>query len=529
MNNSPGESCAERGANGLGIPGSGLHSETSPQAALALQVVELSKSFPGVRALQDVSLTVRRGEIHALVGENGAGKSTLMRILAGIHQKDSGRILLEGRPIEPSSPAAALALGISTVHQEISLAPNLTVAENVFVHREPARWGFMDWSELHKRTSRLLTSLGVHLSPTARVGSLSLALRQMVEIARAVSFEPKILMLDEPTSALEEHEVEKLLRLLRELAGRGISIIYVTHKLKEVFALADTVTVLRDGQWVATTPRSATTLDEVVRRMVGRELTAFYPPKSPQRGAELLRIEGLSLAGHFQDISFSVHAGEILGLAGLVGAGRSEIAQTIFGYRAKDAGVVRLGGVEVEIESPADAIRRGLAYLPEDRKASGLFPQMSVAANLVAANLAQYTRGGFLSRPSLQAAVTRDVARFQIRTPSAAQRIALLSGGNQQKVLLARWLSIKPRLLMADEPTRGIDVGAKAEIHALLRRLCAEGIGVLVISSELPEILGLCDRVLVLHEGRITGELTAAEATEEAIMRLATGQTAGSG
>ena len=498
------------------------HSSLAP----VLQITGLSKSFPGVQALDDISLTVGRGEIHALIGENGAGKSTLMKVLAGIHAKDAGTILLDGQPISPATPAEALRLGLSTVHQEISLAPNLTVAENIFVRREPTRFHLIRWRELERRTRELLAPFGVPLSPNAPVRTLSLALRQIVEIARAVSFEPKILILDEPTSSLEAHEVERLFKLLRELATRGISILYVTHKLKEVFALADTVTVLRDGKRVATQAVSATTMDEVVRLMVGRELTQMYPPKSAKRGQELLRVEGLQLEGCFHDISFTLYAGEILGLAGLVGAGRSEIAQTIFGYRPKDAGGVWLDGQEATIESPADAIRQGMAYLPEDRKASGLFPQMSVLDNLVAASLPQYSRGGLLSQRALTSVATQRVEQFHIRTPSARQRIALLSGGNQQKVLLARWLETRPRVLIVDEPTRGIDIGAKAEIHALLRRLCDDGIGVLVISSELPEILGLCDRILVLHEGRLAGELFANDASEEAVMRFATGQGA---
>lgn len=523
----------ERGAAGSDKPlpadeKSALPSFRAPPSALRpsalLQITGLSKSFPGVQALDDISLTVGRGEIHALIGENGAGKSTLMKVLAGIHAQDAGTIRLDGRPISPATPAEALRLGISTVHQEISLAPNLTVAENIFVRREPTRFNLIRWRELERRTRELLAPFGVPLSPSTPVRALSLAWRQLVEIARAVSFEPKILMLDEPTSSLEAHEVERLFKLLRELAARGISILYVTHKLKEVFALADTVTVLRDGKRVATQSVSATTIDEVVRLMVGRELNQMYPPKSAQRGQELLRVEGMHLEGCFHDISFTLYAGEILGLAGLVGAGRSEVTQSIFGYRSKDAGYIWLDGREASIETPADAIAQGMAYLPEDRKGSGLFPQMSVLDNLVSAGLPQYSRGGLLSQRALTAATKRRVAQFRIRTPSVAQRIALLSGGNQQKVLLARWLETKPRVLMADEPTRGIDVGAKAEIHALLRQLCDEGIGVLVISSELPEILGLCDRILVMHEGRLAGELSAGEASEEAVMRLATGQ-----
>ncbi|MHB8523710.1 MAG: sugar ABC transporter ATP-binding protein [Limisphaerales bacterium] len=500
--------------------------ESPARTQNALEVTRLSKSFPGVQALDRVSLSLRRAEIHALIGENGAGKSTLMKVLAGIVAKDNGELLLDGQPIAPASPAEALRLGLSTVHQEISLAPNLTVAENIFVGQAPTRLGFIRWRELERRTRELLAPFGVHLAPAAQVCSLNLAMRQIVEIARAVAATPKILMLDEPTSSLEDHEVARLFRVLRSLAAQGIGILYVTHKLNEVFAIADTVTVLRDGKWVATQPVAETSLDEIVRQMVGRELTQLYPPKSSRRGPELLRVEDLRSNGNFEKISFTLRAGEILGLAGLVGAGRSEIAQTLFGYRPKDAGKIWLRGNELEIDSPADAVRHGIAYLPEDRKLSGLFGQMSLEDNLVAANLAKYSRFGLLSSHAIGGTARECVERFRIRTPTVRQRIGLISGGNQQKVLLGRWLDTRPQVLIADEPTRGIDVGAKAEIHALLRRLCDEGIGVIVISSELPEILGLCDRVLVLHEGRLAGELAGDDVSEEAIMRLATGQTA---
>jgi ABC-type sugar transport system ATPase subunit len=488
-----------------------------------LRIEGLSKAFPGVQALADVSLSVRAGEVHALIGENGAGKSTLMKILAGIHPKDAGTILLDGAPIDPTTPRDAQRLGISTVHQELSLARNLTVAENIFVRREPTRLDLIRWRELHRRAAALLHPFAVPISTSAKVGSLSPGLQQIVEIARALSFQPKILILDEPTSSLEEHEAERLFGLLRELAARGIAILYVTHKLKEVFRLADRVTVLRDGRRVGTKPVAETSMDEVVRMMVGRELTQMYPAKCAGRGRELLRVEGLRVAGLFEDISFALHAGEILGMAGLVGAGRSEVAQTLFGYRLRDGGRILLDGQEVTVDSPADAVRHKLAYLPEDRKAAGLFLKMAVLDNIVSANLRGCSRAGFVSRRAATEAAAAWVERFRIRTPSLSQRIGLLSGGNQQKVLLARWLEIKPRVLVADEPTRGIDIGAKAEIHALLRRLADEGIGVILISSELPEVLGMSDRVLVLHEGRLAGELSAAEASEEAVMRLATG------
>ena len=496
---------------------------TTPDGEL-LQIRGLSKAFPGVQALEGVSLAVRRGEVHALIGENGAGKTTLMKVLAGIHRKDAGTILLDGEPVAPHTPAEAQQLGISTVHQELSLAPNLTVAENIFVRREPTRWSFIRWRELHRRARELLAPFAVEIPTRARVGTLSIAMQQVVEIARALSFEPKVLMLDEPTSSLEEHEAGQLFALLRELSARGISILYVTHKLKEVFRIADTVTVLRDGRLVGTKPVAATHMDEIVQMMVGRELTQMYPDKATGRGKELLRVEGLRLDGAFDGISFALYEGEILGMAGLVGAGRSEIAQTIVGARRPDGGRVLIDGEEAAIASPAAAVGSRLAYLPEDRKEAGMFPKMSVAANIAAASLRGYARAGILSRRALRGAARRRVEEFRIHTPSLDQLVALLSGGNQQKTLVARWLETAPRILIADEPTRGIDVGAKAEVHALLRALCTQGIGIVVISSELPEILGMCDRILVLHEGRLAGELSAEEASEEGVMRLATGQ-----
>jgi len=503
-----------------------MSSHDRVRAREVLHIEHLSKAFPGVQALDDVCLSVRKGEIHALIGENGAGKSTLMKTLAGIHQKDRGLILLDGMPIDPRTPAEAQAFGISTVHQELSLAPNLTVAENIFVRREPTAIGFIRWHELHRRAGEFLHSFNVRISPAAQVGTLSIAMQQIVEIARALSFEPKVLILDEPTSTLAEDEVGQLFKILRDLSAKGISIIYITHKLKEVFELAHTVTVLRDGKVVGTKAVGSITMDEVVRMMVGRELKQMYPEKGARKGRELLHIERLRLDGVFEDISFTLYEGEILGMAGLVGAGRSQVSQTIFGYLRKDGGRVLLDGKEVPIDSPGDAVRAGLAYLPEDRKRAGMFLKMTVTDNLVSANLNDYSRVGFLSGRAVTTAARKIVEQFRIRTPSLRQRVSFLSGGNQQKLLIARWLGVKPRVLIADEPTRGIDVGAKAEIHALLRQLCNEGIGIIVISSELPEILGMCDRILVLHEGRIAGELSSENASEEAVMRLATGHAA---
>ncbi len=351
-------------------------------------------------------------------------------------------------------------------------------------------------------------------------------MQQIIEIARALSFESKILLLDEPTSSLEQHEVERLFQVLRELSSRGTSIIYITHKLKEVFRVARRVTVLRDGRHVGTRLVAETSMEQMVRMMVGRDLKVMYPEKGRRRPNELLRVEKVSVKGVLDDVSFVLYEGEILGMAGLVGAGRSELSRAIFGHLPKDAGRILLDGREIRIESPAHALRNGIAYLPEDRKEAGMFPKMSVADNLVCANLAQYSIAGFMKPAAVRTATARMISTFRIRTPSSRMPVSLLSGGNQQKVLIARWLETQPRILIADEPTRAIDIAAKAAIHALLRQLCDQGIGIIIVSSELPELLGMCDRILVFHEGCLAGELSSDTASEEAVMRLATGHAA---
>jgi ribose transport system ATP-binding protein len=502
------------------MPDQSIISE-SQSAILAMRGIE--KSFPGVRALGGVDFTLRRGEVHALVGENGAGKSTLMKILAGVVTKDAGEIVFDGRSINPQNPAEAQALGISLVHQELSLAPNLTVAENIFVRREPRRLGLIKWRELNARAKGLLDEFEVNIAPDTIVNNLSLGARQIVEIAKALSVDAKLLVLDEPTSSLETHEVELLFKLLRQLASRQLGIVYITHKMDEIFRIADRITVLRDGRLVAARERSETSPGEIIRMMVGRELENLYPPKASRVGDAVFELRSLKARGKFEDVNLSVRRGEILGLAGLIGSGRTEAMLAAIGHAPLDAGEVLLCGKPVHIASPGDALQLGIVYSPEDRKDQGLFLSHSVRANIIAANLSECSSNG-LMKPSAEKSLSNSFVRdLAIKTPDLESPISKLSGGNQQKVLLAKWLATKPRVLIVDEPTRGVDVGSKSEIHHLLRNFTEGGGAVIMISSELPEILGMSDRIAVFHEGRVAGGLMGDAVTEEKIMRLATG------
>lgn len=489
-----------------------------------LQIKGLSKSFPGVQALCEVDLEVRRGEIHALVGENGAGKSTLMMILAGIYQPDCGDILLDGHEVRIADARHAQRLGIATVFQEMSLCPNLSVAENIFAHRQPVRfWGFIDNKEMNRRAQELLEPFGVRIDPKALTGNLIIANQQLVEIAKALSLNARLLILDEPTSALSEEETQRLFAVLRRLKERGVTIIFITHRIAEIFQIADRATVLRDGHKVDTVEVKDLTVEKLISMMVGRELTHLYPPKAEKLGEVILRVEHLSRGQAFQDISFEVRRGEILGIAGLVGSGRTEVAHSLFGIDPVDSGEIFMLGQKVKIDSPQVAIRLGMGYVPEDRKSEGLFLKMSVSENVIAAGLSRFSRFGWMDC-GLEACVTTDfVEKLNIRTTSIAQETIALSGGNQQKVLLAKWLALTPQVMIVDEPTRGVDVGAKAEIHALLRQIADHGAGIIMISSDLPEILGMSDRIIVMHEGRVCGRLDGRTATEEKVMACATG------
>ncbi len=496
--------------------------------ALLLEAKGITKQFPGTLALDDMQLALQAGEIHAVIGENGAGKSTLMKILSGVHTADAGQIFMDGRSVAPRNPQEAIALGIAIVHQELSVIPALTVGENIYPGRLPTDWlGMVKYGELFENARRELARLNVAVDPRAEVSTLSVANQQLVEIAKALSMDCKVLILDEPTSALTEHEADILFDLLRRLAADGVGILYISHKLSEIFALSDRITVLRDGRYIGTRETAATTVDEVIRMMVGRELTDMYPDLSAEQGEPLLEVRDLRLPGAARPASFTLYRGEILGFAGLIGSGRSELMRAIFGADAKESGEIWLEGKPVTIRSPQDAIALHLAYLPEDRKAAGLFLDMAIKANMAASSLPQVTANGFVV-PGRETQLARDyIQRLNISTYGPEQEVRRLSGGNQQKTLVAKWLAIKPRILIVDEPTRGIDVGAKREIHHLLRQLAREGVGVIMVSSELPEILGMSDRILVMHEGTIAGELAANEATEERIMTFASGQENG--
>jgi ribose transport system ATP-binding protein len=491
---------------------------------LIVEVRGIYKAFPGVQALSDVHLQVRRGEIHAVVGENGAGKSTLMNILSGVITADGGHILLDGQEVVIANPKQAHELGIHIVHQETSLCPNLSVAENAFVYDIPgARLGLVDRRKLHVDTEELLTMFGIKARPDTLVRDLGVAQQQLVEIAKAFAGKCRVLILDEPTSALAIHEEALLFDRVRRLREQSTSVIYISHKLREVFELADRVTVLRDGRVVGTKTVAETDIPSIVRMMVGRELSQLYPEKGKQRGKPVLQVRNLASGRQVRDVSFDLHEGEILGVAGLVGAGRTEMAMAIFGVAPIDGGEVLVNGKRLDAESPQKTISLGMGLLHEDRREWGLFLQKDVQANIISAHLDEFTRGPFMDRGKEQAEAKRMVDTLAIRTPSLLQKVMNLSGGNQQKVVVGKWLSTRPRILLVDEPTRGIDVGAKAEIHTLLRDLANEGVAILMVSSELPEILGMSDRILVMHEGRTVGTLSAVEASESAIMSLAIG------
>ncbi len=494
-------------------------------ATPTLRATGITKRYPGVVALEDVALEVAPGEVHALIGENGAGKSTMMKILFGVVQPDAGRIEIGGEPVAIPSPPAAQALGISMVHQELNLVPALDVARNVFLGREPSRGpGLIDWPRLYRDAGALLRDLGIRLDPRTSVRRLSTAQKQLVEIARALSWQPRLLILDEPTSSLSQTEIHELFRILRDLRARGTSVLYISHRLEELAEIADRVTVFRDGKLVGTVG-AQTPIPELIRLMVGRGVEQQYPRVRTPAGAEVLRVEGLARGREVRDVSFAVRAGEIVGMAGLVGAGRTETARLIFGADKREAGRILVNGREVAIGSPADAIAAGIALLPEDRKLQGLVLPLSVATNVSLATLDQFSTAGVVNGTRRDEVARRFVKDLRIRTPGIGFRVKNLSGGNQQKVVLAKWLAAEPSVVIFDEPTRGIDVGAKVEVYGFMNQLTARGAAVLLISSELPEVLGMSDRVLVMHEGRLVGDLPAERATPERVIALASGES----
>lgn len=490
--------------------------------AYALEAEGISKFFPGVKALNNVSLRVRPGTVHALMGENGAGKSTLMKCLIGIYRPDHGVIRIKGETVQFQDTLDALRAGISMIHQELNLVPWMTVAENIWLGREPVKFGLVDHRQLNQQTQALLSKLNIRLPADRMVGELSIASQQMVEIAKAVSWNADVVIMDEPTSALTEGEVGHLFTIIRDLRAQGKAIVYISHKMDEIFTITDEVSVFRDGSWVGSDRTDSYTRQSLITQMVGRELTQLFPKFNNAIGEEVLTVRHLSRQDAFEDVSFSVRRGEILGVAGLVGAGRSEVMETLFGMAQADSGEVLIDGVPVIIDSPATAIEKGMAFLTEDRKKSGLFLVLSVLENMSIVNMPEYSsKGGFVSHVQMAQDCMEQIRRLNIKTPTMDQIINNLSGGNQQKVLIARWLLAQPKILILDEPTRGIDVGAKAEIYRLISELANRGVAVIMVSSELPEILGMSDRVMVMHEGRITGILNKEEADQETIMSLA--------
>ncbi|MBK8933604.1 MAG: sugar ABC transporter ATP-binding protein [Chloroflexi bacterium] len=496
-------------------------SETTP----ILRMSGISKSFPGVKALQEVHFEVARGEIHALVGENGAGKSTLMKILTGAYRPDSGQIAWHGRPVTIASPSDSQTLGISMIHQELSLLPYLTVGQNIFLGREPQGRlpGFINWQALYAQAQELLERLSLDVKPRAEARELSIAQQQMVEVAKALSLQADLIAMDEPTSSLTDVETEVLFTMMRALKAQGVAIVFISHRLEEVFEITDRVTVLRDGRHIDTRPTADLTRDKIVELMVGRELGNIYPYHPTEQRDLVLEVSDLCDGRELKNVSFQLHGGEILGIAGLIGAGRTALAETLFGIRPATGGHIKLAGQPSKIRSPKQAIQHGLGFVPEDRKQQGLFLNMAVRENITMSGMGLVTNAGFVDNKKANGLAQKFVEKLDVRTPNLRQNIRNLSGGNQQKVIIARWLTLSPRILILDEPTRGVDVGAKAEIHALMRQLAEQGVGVLMISSELPEVLGVSDRILVMHEGRITGELSRDEATQDQIMVAATG------
>ncbi len=484
----------------------------------------IRKTFPGVIALDGVDFDLRRGEVHVLLGENGAGKSTLMKVLSGAISKDAGQIEIEGRATEIRGPAHGQELGIRIIYQEFNLIPQLSAAENIFLGKEPSWAGIIDRRRMRREAGRLLTELGLRIDPGVPLRELGVAQQQMVEVAKALSGEARILVMDEPTSALTETEIHELFATIERLTTRGVAVIYISHRLEEVERVGHRVTVLRDGKHVATHDVGEVSVAQLIRLMANRELTEHFPKRRAPLGPEVLRVEHLSRAGVLHDVSFTLRRGEVLGVAGLLGAGRTELARAIMGADRLDSGAVTIKGEKVRVRAPADAIGRGVGFLPEDRKTQGLVLGLSVKNNIGLASVKRLSPLGVVKGAAETALAQRWVDELRVKTPGLEQRVVLLSGGNQQKVVLGRWLAADVDVLIMDEPTRGIDVGAKVEIYNLMNGLTARGVGILMISSELPEVLGMSDRILVMRLGRIQAELTAAEATQEKVLRAALGQ-----
>lgn len=495
---------------------------TKPSAP-TLELSHIAKTFGSVVALTDGTLALHPGSIHALVGENGAGKSTLVKIIAGLYQRDGGDFTLEGTTVDFTSTAQSKSAGIAVIYQEPTLFPDLSVTENIFMGRQPVKsLGRIDRKKMHTEALGLFERLGVRIDPDRPTQGLSIADQQIIEIAKAISLDAKVLVMDEPTAALSGVEVERLFAVARSLRDEGRALLFISHRFEEVFELCDTVTIMRDGAYIATSPIAETTVDEIVRQMVGRDVAELFPKIDAPIGDEVLVVSGLTEPGEFHDISFSVRSGEIVALAGLVGAGRSEIARAIFGVDPYKAGTVTINGVRVPKRNPAAAMNLGLALVPEDRRRQGLVLESSVGKNATLAIRSALAKFGFITNAVENASARTWAQKLEVKTSALDTEVGTLSGGNQQKVVLAKWLATNPSLLIVDEPTRGIDVGTKAEVHRLLSELAVEGLAIIMISSELPEVLGMADRVLVVHEGRITAEIDRADATAESVMFAAT-------
>ena len=529
------ESPLEVPARRLFMSASDRNVATPPPAALqpVVEVRHINKRFGVVQALEDVSLALLPGEVHGLVGENGAGKSTLTKIIGGVQRPDSGTLLIDGLEVSLSSPAHALRLGIVVIYQELSMVPELSVAANMFLGHEPRSFGMLDRKRMRRRTAELLERVGARFSPNRLAGELSVADQQLAEIARALNRESRLIIMDEPTAALPAEAHQHLFKVIRDLAAAGTTILYISHELDDVDDQCDRITIMKDGRWVSTTPRLELTRQEVIRRMVGRELGEMFPPRrslaAMHSAPPALEVENLSLAGHFHDVSFDVRSGEIVGLAGLVGSGRSSLARAIFGSPpgyggpASVHGTIRLKGRDVRIKGVRHAIRSGIAYIPEERKTDGIVLDLSIEQNIALPQLSELSRWGLLGSHYGAGKSQAQFASLAIRAPSLTTEAGKLSGGNQQKVVLAKWLSRGCEVLLLDEPTRGIDVGAKVEIYRLLRELTAQGLGILLISSDMPEVLGLSDRILVMRRGRIVGSFEGSDVSEEDVIRLALG------
>jgi len=489
---------------------------------IVLEMQDISKTFPGVHALDHVSLTLHEGEVHGLMGENGAGKSTLMKILLGIYQRDEGVVRLRGREVSYSNPREAIADGICMIHQELNLIPEMTVAENIFLGREPLKNGFIDYRQMNREAKKLLDTLQLNIDPNLKLKKLTVAGQQMIEIAKAVSYDSSVLIMDEPTSAISEKEVAHLFEIIRTLTAKGVSVVYISHRMEEIYQICDRITVLRDGQLITSDLCANLTEQMLIKAMVGRTLEEYYPKEYAVPGDVVLRVEGLSSSPKFQNVSFEVRSGEVVGFAGMIGAGRTEICETIFGLRKRTAGTVTVSGKALNATAPYQAVDAGIALVSEDRKLYGLNLIGSVKDNIVLSALRSLCKPPFVSDRKLGKVAEKQAELLKIKAPSISSRVGSLSGGNQQKVVLAKWLLCDAKVLILDEPTRGIDVGAKTEIYKLINSLAESGIAVIMVSSEMPEVLGMSDRIIVFSEGRQTAVLDHTEATQETIMQFAT-------